>query len=75
MNPLAKAIYAILDEYEISEGVYDERSIIAIDSYLHDTRREYQFTDVEKDDCTGGTFVVCILDEDRIQLYEWEYRR
>lgn len=70
-------IWNILVNYEYPEvEIYEENAIVEVVGFLSDSNIKYLYTDIAKDDMTGGTIVLSFIDEDnRLRMTEWEYKK
>lgn len=68
-------IARILKEYKIKEGVYSPEATAAVIESLEDNNINFLFTEIDKDDMSGGTVVISYIDDGSLYMKEWEYER
>lgn len=70
-----KMISNILSKYKIKEKVYAPEATAAVIECLEDNNINFLFTEIDKDDMTGGTVVISYLDDGSLYMTEWNYKR
>ena len=66
-------IFSILKLFRCGVNLYRHEATAEAVEYLESTGTQYMFTEIEKNDGSGGYTVFSFIDNNELQMIEWEW--